>query len=204
MVRAKHAPPDQALVVVDTGPIRASQIPPGDAAEGWAELSERNRDLLHQHNLRITPARMAIMSVLAHAPGIECRDGDDPAAAQRRDWTADRIPGHLTAQGIHDATVNLGIPLDGATVYRTVTTLSELGIVHQVAIAERATRFGLNTPPHHHAICDHCRIVRSVSAERLEAVRRRAISMTGFDIPTNGGITVHGSCPRCAADRRDL
>jgi Fe2+ or Zn2+ uptake regulation protein len=179
-----------------TEPPQAQRTPEENLADTGAQL----RGLLRGYNLRITPARMAIMYALANAPSADRRDFETLNDSHHRGRLTVDIPGHMTARNIHDAIVEMGIPLDEATVYRTVTTLSELGLVHHVAIPERASRFGLNTPPHHHAICDRCGLLRAVRAERMEAVRRHAITVTGFDVPTNGGITIHGSCPQCADD----
>jgi hypothetical protein len=50
------------------------------------------------------------------------------------------------------ATNAMGVPLDETTIYRTVTRLEQLDLIHHVTIPDQANRYGLNTPTHHRAL----------------------------------------------------
>ncbi len=57
------------------------------------------------------------------------------------------------------------------TVYRTLGTLSDLGLVRRVAVTRGPARYDANTTRHHHFVCTHCGLVRDVDDRRLDAVR---------------------------------
>ncbi len=85
--------------------------------------------------MRVTGPRRAICSVLAD-PTLDHLSG---AALQNR------------AQEV------LGRPIDLSTVYRTVDTLQEAGIVHHVHLGHGASVIHLTeSGHHHHLVCDLC------------------------------------------------
>ena len=42
------------------------------------------------------------------------------------------------------------------TVYRTVATLADLGLVRRVALTPGPARYDANTTRHHHFVCTRC------------------------------------------------
>ncbi|MEW2545783.1 transcriptional repressor [Streptomyces sp. NPDC047002] len=169
---------------------RTSPVLLRDVMDRFGDLGGRVRDRLHAQRLRATPARIAVMAALTDAPGVDRRDLA-PAATTRA------VPGHLTVLGLQRAVAALGVPLDGATVYRTVTTLQELGLVHHVAIRDRAARYGLSDPAHHHAICTECGTLRSVPAQQLGHLLDAAAGLADLAPQECGALTLHGRCAAC-------
>lgn len=90
---------------------------------------------LRAAGMRVTGPRRAICSVLA-----------DP--------TLD----HLSVAELQNrAQEVLGRPIDLSTVYRTVDTLQEAGIVHHVHLGHGASVIHLTeSGHHHHLVCDLC------------------------------------------------
>ena len=57
------------------------------------------------------------------------------------------------------------------TVYRTVATLGDLGLVRRVARTPGPARYDANTSRHHHFVCTRCGLIRDVDDRELDAVR---------------------------------
>lgn len=45
------------------------------------------------------------------------------------------------------------------TVYRTLSTFDELGIIMRVPVTGDQGRFDADTSPHHHFVCSHCKSI---------------------------------------------
>lgn len=57
------------------------------------------------------------------------------------------------------------------TVYRTLATLVDLGLVNRVIATAGPTRYDANTTRHHHFVCTRCGLIRDVVDRELDAVR---------------------------------
>jgi Fe2+ or Zn2+ uptake regulation protein len=153
-------------------------------------------EYLRQHNGRATPGRMAVLAALKGTPS--CRAGDSqPSVGKIAGADTDPIIGHLTAHELIRTTAALGVPLDETTIYRTVSRLEELDLIHHVAIPDRASRYGLNTPAHQHAICDSCGTLQSLDGAALEPLVTAAARAARLHLPRCGALTLHGQCDRC-------
>lgn len=139
-----------------------------------AEPGDRQaRALLRQHGLRCTTPRLAVLG--------ELELGD----------------GHLSAAQIHARLHQRGYQVDLATVYRTVSKLVELGVVHALAVDERSTTYGLADQPHHHAVCTRCGAILEIPAQRLSAALAHARTGSQFALSERAGLTLWGLCPAC-------
>ncbi len=107
--------------------------------------------------------------------------------------------GHLSVAEIHqrilDTTTADQRP-DLATVYRTVTTLVDQGVLHALAV-EGVTTYGIAEKPHHHAVCTACGTIIEVPAKRLTSALEHAIEGSSFTLSEQAGLTLHGLCPDC-------
>ena len=143
---------------------------------------ERIGDLLRARGLRRMPSRIAVLVVL------------------------EPVDGHLSVADIHerivDATPAGAQPPDLATVYRTVTTLVEQGVLHALAVEGGLTTYGLAEIPHHHAVCTNCGTIIEVPAKRLSTALEHAIEGSSFTLSDQAGLTLHGLCPQCQAAAR--
>jgi len=143
--------------------------PPGDDA------GDRIGELLRSKGLRRMPSRVAVLTVL------------------------EPVDGHLSVADIHQRILAAGpdgAP-DLATVYRTVTTLVEQGVLHALAVDGGVTTYGLAAHPHHHAVCTDCGTMIEVPATRLSAALEHASEGSSFTLSERAGLTLHGLCPDC-------
>jgi len=152
--------------------------PPADAAAGdpvrrRANREHRVRALLRQHGLRCTGPRLAVLDEL------------------------DSGPGHLSVGQIHARLRQRGHEVDLATVYRTVSTMVELGVVHALTVDERSTTYGLADEPHHHAVCTGCGSIMEIPAPQLSAALTQASKGSRFSLSEQAGLTLRGLCPDC-------
>lgn len=121
--------------------------------------------------LKITPQRVAVYEVLL----------------TRED--------HPTVEDIYNEVKKKYPFVSLATVYRTVETLEELGLIRKVAYWGGSVRYDANTSDHHHLICVQCGAIRDVEF------------CLDWTPPTNiQGYRVHkyslhiyGVCPVCQA-----
>ncbi len=76
------------------------------------------KTLLHDHGLRVTVARVAVLQVL------------------------ETEPGHRSAEDIYAAVLTHYPALDRVTIYRTPDTFVEHGLAAPIVLGDRITRWG--------------------------------------------------------------
>lgn len=91
-------------------------------------------------------------------------------------------------------------PPDLATIYRTVTTLVDQGVLHALTLEGGVTTYGLAADPHHHAVCTRCGSIIEVPAQQLTSALEHAIAGSSFTLSERAGLTLHGLCPQCQQD----
>jgi len=146
-----------------------------------ASVTERIGDLLRARGLRRMASRIQVLAVL------------------------EPVNGHLSVAEI-DKRMRACLPPgaqapDVATVYRTVTTLVDQGVLHALTLDGGVTTYGLATAPHHHAVCTKCGTLIEVPARRLSLALEHAIAGSSFALSEAAGLTLHGLCPQCQDDK---
>jgi Fur family transcriptional regulator, ferric uptake regulator len=141
---------------------------------------ERIGELLRAHGLRRMASRIAVLAVL------------------------ESVNTHLSvadiAQRLREYLPTEEEPPDLATVYRTVTTLVDHGVLHALALEGGVTTYGVAENPHHHAVCTRCGSIIEVPAGQLAAALEHAIAGSSFTLSERAGLTLHGMCPQCQQD----
>jgi Fur family ferric uptake transcriptional regulator len=117
------------------------------------------------------------------------------------------VNGHLPVAEIHQrlrASLPPGAqPPDLATIYRTVTTLVDQGVLHALILDDGVTTYGLATAPHHHAVCTQCGSIIEVPARQLSSALEHAMAGSSFALSERAGLTLRGLCPQCQNGERD-
>lgn len=133
--------------------------------------------ILRERGKRLTVQRAAIWDVLAAEPDL-----------------------HLTAEEVAER-VRARLPqVNPSTVYRTLDTLVEEGLVVRTDLgADRAYFEPTHEHRHHHLVCESCGTVRHVHDEALESLGDRLARSSGFRLGDRE-LTLFGFCERCAAD----
>lgn len=86
------------------------------------------------------------------------------------------------------------------TVYRTLWTLHDLGLIRTVGPDRGGVRFDANLDPHHHYVCVRCGLVRDFESADLDALRVPA-AVTDFGSVADAHVEVRGVCANCLAPR---
>lgn len=125
---------------------------------------------------------------------------------------ADRADEHLTAEQIGARVAEAEPAVHRATVYRTLTSLVDTGVLSHVHLGGTATIYHLTEPapreedqreprrehPHEHAHvqCHACGRVLDVPPELFDDVRERLRAELGFELDT-GHAALLGTCRDC-------
>ncbi len=135
---------------------------------------------------RVTPARYAVLRV------VDAADAADE---------------HLTAEQIGVRVAEVEPSVHRATVYRTLTSLSEIGVLLHVHLGGSAVVYHLAgdeavepapTSGHAHVQCHHCGRVFDVPPQAFDAVATRLLDTLGFTLDTSHAALL-GTCRECAS-----
>ncbi|MEX2587673.1 MAG: transcriptional repressor [Actinomycetota bacterium] len=88
--------------------------------------------------------------------------------------------GHVSADDIATQVQKDFPSLDVSTVYRTLETLRELGIVDRVYFADGSTVYHLSDHKHHHLCCERCGAVQELPISALGNLERFLLEEYGF------------------------
>jgi Fur family transcriptional regulator, peroxide stress response regulator len=83
------------------------------------------------------------------------------------------------------------------TVYRTLATLADRGLVVRVSSTIGPARYDANTSNHHHFVCTRCGMVRDVSDSGLDAVTAPP-STSAIGVVESVEVQLRGVCTECA------
>ena len=88
-----------------------------------------------------------------------------------------------------------------ATVYNTINTFVDHGLLRQLSIHHGSLRLERNLDPHHHLVCTHCKSIEDIEEDNFEPIRLRKPLPKGFAVH-RFSVEVLGLCKRCAKQAR--
>jgi Fur family ferric uptake transcriptional regulator len=104
---------------------------------------------------------------------------------------------HLTVAQIADALEERYVPLNRSTVYRTLETLLDIGMIKSSRMGRSTYYEFLHTGDnHHHLVCTNCHTTVHVHGEDTDAVLTREAAAAGFEV-SEIEILVSGLCRSC-------
>jgi len=136
---------------------------------------------LQQAGLRLTAQRLAI-----------CR-----ALVQSQE--------HPTAQTVYTQLRREFPSLSRATVYNTLRTLVDAGLVQELGPAgDGAVHYDADLSPHINLICTRCHRIEDLANVSLAEVAQRVMETSGYQL-RGARVAYYGLCPRCqnSADSLD-
>ena len=134
---------------------------------------EEAEEALRAHGCRVTQPRIAVLQALLELGGTV----DAPTLTER----AQRL-----VPGIHEA-----------TVYRTVNTLTEVGIASHVHAGHGRSLVRLGGESELVAVCERCGTIEPVPAGPIEALVDAMRTSSGFQLQP-GHFALEGVCAACA------
>ena len=139
-------------------------------------MSSRQADtqaLLRERGIKPTAQRLAVLAALANEPN------------------------DATAQQIHAELANGGARIGLATVYRTLSLLSERGVVDVLVHSPSETCYRFcGEEHHHHLVCSKCHRVVEFSDCELDPWLERVSASHGF-VTTSHRLEATGLCSSC-------
>ena len=130
-----------------------------------------HESLLKNHGLKITSARIAVLSVLENNP----------------------LP--LSAERIYEFTKKEGLNL--STVYRTLNSFVEAGLVKKEINQDKESIFSLESEEDNHVlICTKCHKTVKLEGCPYHEVNEAIESQTGFVLQDHN-TEIYGICPDC-------
>ena len=102
---------------------------------------------------------------------------------------------HPSAEALYASLKKPYPSLSLATVYKTLQTLHEMGMVAQVDSPAAQARYDAIVEVHHHAVCTSCGKIEDVFDPRLDKLP--ATKASGF-IASGYSVHFHGLCAKCA------
>jgi Fur family ferric uptake transcriptional regulator len=129
--------------------------------------------LLREAGQKVTPQRVIVLCAVRHAGA------------------------HVTAPRIIDDLRESHPYIDGSTVYRTLASASDLGLVSETDMGAGDTEFewvGVNR--HHHLICRTCGGVESLDNTYLDGLATLLYEEVGFQADL-GHFAIFGICKEC-------
>ena len=131
---------------------------------------------LQEKGMKLTPQRFAIYQMLA-STGI-----------------------HPTADEVYQAVKHIFPMLSQNTVYYTLSSLKEAGLVCEVPVEHAPSRYDANMDQHHHLVCLTCGKIKDLSDEALDRLTPSVGKMHGYEIHSHR-VEFHGYCEQCRAKR---
>ena len=140
---------------------------------------EDYRGILRKSGYKATPSRLAILGVM--------KKSKSPMSAQE---VIDSLPG--------DA--------DQATVYRTLKSLKEKGIIKQIDLRHNHAHYELaNLSEHHHLVCMHCGRIEDVHHCGIEEIQGTVLkSSKYFSEIRQHALEFYGVCKTCAKKNHEI
>jgi len=134
-------------------------------------------NLFKENNLKLTPQRYAIYNYLLGTKS------------------------HPSAEMIYEALRPHYPTMSLATVYKTLNTLIELGLVQQLNVGEDNFRFDAKAESHPHIVCLGCGRVDDIDELELDHINQIAQKYTNYKI-SSSKVYFYGLCAECQAQEK--
>ncbi len=109
--------------------------------------------------------------------------------------------GHPTVAEIFERVRGVFPMISQATVYNTLDTLEELGLVHRLDIANHEhTHYDLATLPHVNLVCTHCGSIHDLHVAALDNLLEQIGQCSNYEVARSTGLVVYGICPTCRTE----
>jgi Fur family peroxide stress response transcriptional regulator len=132
-----------------------------------------------------------------------CRQKGLPVTTQRRvilEAILERDD-HPTADQIYDAVQDRIPQVSRTTVYRTIDTLLELGVIRRVHLTGVTGRFDGTIRRHHHLVCTQCDKIMDINDEDLDQLSLPKRKLQGFKVD-DWSVQFVGTCAECQKKRK--
>ena len=135
---------------------------------------QRYAQLLKDHGLKATFQRMHILHVIDEA-------------------------GHMAIEDIYDQVIKVHPSLSLATIYKNTELMVEKGVLVEVPIVGKKSKYELAKEDHIHLVCIECgKVEDKMCADRTESIFRELSQHEHFQLHKRQ-INLYGVCQACQA-----
>ena len=110
---------------------------------------------------------------------------------------------HPSTEMIYKKIQNYYPNISLTTVYRTLETFENLGLISCVNILYNAARYDANLKPHHHIVCVKCKKVQDFYDDSLNDLNISEQTLGNYKI-TGYSIILNGVCNTCQANNSNF
>jgi Fur family peroxide stress response transcriptional regulator len=103
---------------------------------------------------------------------------------------------HPSAELLHKRLVEKMPTISLDTVYRTMATFEQHGLISRIQTAGSLARFEAVTTPHHHLICSRCNMVEDFHWSAFEKIELPA-PIEAWGRVTSKNVVMYGVCSNC-------
>ena len=132
------------------------------------------RELCHAHGLALTHQRQVIYETLV------------------------AMPGHPSPEEVYERVRKKVPAISLATVYKTIHTFVDSGLVREVSLHHGSLRVDHNMSSHHHLVCKSCKAITDIDESAFAPLQFKQRLPQGFQFE-RFAVDVLGLCPKCAA-----
>ena len=135
---------------------------------------QRYAGLLKDHGLKATFQRMHILHVIDEA-------------------------GHMAIEDIYEQVIKIHPSLSLATIYKNIELMVEKGVLVEVPIVGKKSKYELTKEDHIHLVCTECGMVEDkMCADRTESIFHELSQHEHFQLHKRQ-INLYGICEACQA-----
>lgn len=127
-------------------------------------------DMLREHNLKVTPQRLAIVDTL-------------------------QVNGHITIEYLYELMIKKFSSISLATIYKNINLMLENSFIQEVKIPHAKSVYELTKENHSHLVCEECAEVTDISLD-LNPIIENAIKKSNFKIDRSE-LVLSGICKSC-------
>ncbi|MEQ1500524.1 MAG: Fur family transcriptional regulator [Parcubacteria group bacterium] len=134
------------------------------------------REILKEKGYKATPARLAILDI----------------------FSKNKMP--LNAEVIYKTILKIKKlrKINEATIYRTLLSLEESGILKKINLRKDSSYFELNNDHHHHIVCTKCDEIEDFENQELEKIIGRVVGKSSkFKNIKEHSLELFGVCRMC-------
>lgn len=109
--------------------------------------------------------------------------------------------GHFDAEALLDHFGRSGEQVSRATVYRTLGTLVEIGVLRKIEVGDRRSLYepAEGREHHEHMICVHCGEIIEFVEPEIERLQEEVCRRIGF-MPQEHTLQIYGICRDCKCE----
>jgi len=130
----------------------------------------------HEKGFKVTPQRLAICEYV-----LSSKD-------------------HPTTDMVYEEVKRRYPTLSLATVYQTLHLLADIGLLQELELSDRVSRYDPNTSPHINIICKNCRRVEDYEAENVKKLWSKIVQSLGFE-PIGQRLDLYRYCEQCRSQQ---